>query len=109
MVHYGHDLSLRSGELMARGNQPDLFVGESQPGLFGAEATSAYRPDPDKVRARLHKILAEARAARTFPWDPVQVSLYRTIFPQMTLFLPEEEAAQLRFEFETEMARLETA
>jgi len=26
----------------------------------------------------------------------------------MTLFLPEDEAAQLRFEFETEMARLET-
>jgi len=25
----------------------------------------------------------------------------------MTLWLPEEEAAQLRFEFETELARLE--
>jgi hypothetical protein len=31
------------------------------------------------------------------------------IFPQMTLFLPEDESAQLRFEFEVEMARLETA
>jgi hypothetical protein len=38
-----------------------------------------------------------------------RVSLYRTIFPQLTLWLPEDEAAQLRFEFETEMARLETA
>jgi hypothetical protein len=27
----------------------------------------------------------------------------------MTLWLPEDEAAQLRFEFETELARLETA
>jgi hypothetical protein len=96
---------------MARTGQPDLFVTESQSDLFGAEATPAYRPNADKVRARLHKILAEARAARaaqTSPWEPARVSLYRTIFPQMTLFLPEDEAAQLRFEFETEMARLET-
>ena len=61
------------------------------------------------MRARLHKILAEARAAQTSPREPARVSLYRTIFPQMTLWLPEDEAAQLRFEFETEMARLETA
>ncbi len=94
---------------MARGSQPDLFVTESQSDLFGAEAPPAYHPNPDKVRARLHKILAEARAAQTSPWEPARVSLYRTIFPQMTLFLPEDEAAQLRFEFATEMARLEAA
>jgi hypothetical protein len=94
---------------MARAGQPDLFVSESQPNLFGAQAAPAYRPDPGKVRARLHKILAEARAAQTPPWEPARVSLYRTIFPQLTLWLPEDEGAQLRFEFETEMARLETA
>jgi hypothetical protein len=94
---------------MARSSQPDRFVTELQSDLFGAEATPAYHPNPDKVRARLHKILAEARAAQTSPWEPARVSLYRTIFPQMTLWLPEDEAAQLRFEFETEMARLETA
>lgn len=94
---------------MSRAGQPDLFGTDEQPDLFGAEAPPAYRPDPDKVRARLHRILAEARAARTFPWEPTQVSLYRTIFPRMTLWLPDEEAAQLRFEFETEMARLEVA
>ena len=32
-----------------------------------------------------------------------------SIFPQMTQFLPEEEAAQLRFAFDTELARLEAA
>jgi hypothetical protein len=94
---------------MARSSQPDRFVTELQSDLFGAEATPAYHPNPDKVRARLHKILAEARAAQTSPWEPARVSLYRTIFPQMTIWLPEDEAAQLRFEFETEMARLETA
>jgi hypothetical protein len=90
---------------MSRTRQADLFESEAPPDLFVAEAAPAYRPNPDKVRTRLHRILAEARAASTLPWEPSRVSLYRTIFPQMTLFLPEEEGAQLRFEFEAEMAR----
>jgi hypothetical protein len=94
---------------MARDNQSDMFTEDSQSDLFGAESVPAYRPDPEKVRARLHKILAEARAAQKFPWEPTRVSLYRTIFPQMTLWLPEDESAQLRFEFEVEIKRLEAA
>jgi hypothetical protein len=87
----------------------NLFTSDAQSDLFGAEAAPAYRPDPEKVRARLWKILGEARAAEKLPWEPTRVSLYRTIFPQMSLFLPEEEGAQLRFEFEAELARLEAA
>ncbi len=92
---------------MAHPRQPDMFEAESQPDLFGAEAAPAYRPNPDKVRARLQKILAEAKSAQAMPWEASRLSLYRTIFPQMTLFLPEEEGAQFRFAFETELARLE--
>ncbi len=33
--------------------------------------------------------------------------LYQTIFPQMTNWLPEEEGAQLRFEFEAEVGAAE--
>jgi hypothetical protein len=94
---------------MAHTGETDLFETETQPDLFGAEAAPAYQPDSNKVRARLHKILAEARAAKTFPWEPTRTSLYRTIFPQMTLWLPEDEGAQLRFEFETELERLKAA
>jgi hypothetical protein len=43
------------------------------------------------------------------PWDAKGILLYRTIFPQMTNWLPEEEGAQLRFEFEAELARLKAA
>jgi hypothetical protein len=68
-----------------------------------------YRPDPDTVRSELYKILAEARAAQKLPWAPQTVLLYRTIFPQMTNWLPDEEGAQLRFEFEEELTRLEAA
>jgi hypothetical protein len=39
----------------------------------------------------------------------IREAFYRTIFPQMTNWLPEEEGAQLRFEFEAELARLEEA
>lgn len=78
--------------------------------MFAPDAPPpAYRPDLDNVRARLHKILAEARAADKLPWDRDQLLVYRTIFPQMAGWLPEEEATQLRFEFETEMERLKAA
>ncbi len=95
---------------MARTNQPDLFGPEPEPDLFDPDwQPHAYRADPDDVRAELRQILAVARAAKVVPWDPARVRLYQTILQQMTLWLPDEEAAQLRFEFETEMARLEAA
>jgi hypothetical protein len=94
---------------MAPPRQPDLFGDDEPADLFGEQSTPEYRPDPDSVRARLHKIPAEARGAQKLPWDPARVSLYRTIFPQMTNWLPEDEGAQLRFEFEAEMARLKAA
>lgn len=89
--------------------QDDLFDSDPQADLFGAPETPVYKPDPDKVRARLQKIIAEAKAANVIPWDASRVSLYRTIVPQMSMLLPEEEGAQLRFEFENELARLEAA
>ncbi len=95
---------------MASSRQSDLFQDDSQSELFGENTpTPEYRDDPDSVRAELYKILAEARAAERLPWEPKTVVLYRTIFPQMTNWLPDEEGAQLRFEFETEIRRLEAA
>jgi hypothetical protein len=94
---------------MAR-NQFDLFQTEAEPELFDEDAAPVYyHGDPDRVRARLRKIISEARAAKTLPWDNSRARLYRKIVPQMALWLPEEEAAQLRFEFETEMERLKAA
>jgi hypothetical protein len=90
---------------VARSNQANLFA-EDQPDMFGQEPAPVYRPNTDKVRARLHKILAEARSCHTLTWEPSTVSLYQTIFPQMALFLPEEEGAQLRLAFEAELSRL---
>lgn len=94
---------------MSNRAQADFFGEEPQADLFGAEAAPAYRPSPERVRARLHRILTELRGTQSFPVGSGRPSLYRTIFPQLTLFLPDEEAAQLRLEFETEMARLQSA
>lgn len=94
---------------MARTGQADFFEKDAQPDLFGGEALPVYRPNPDKVRARLQKILAEARAAEAMPWEPTQLSLYQTIFPQMADYLPADEGAQLRFSFEEELKRLKAA
>jgi len=83
--------------------------------LFGNEAadedaeTPEYHADPEKVREELHRILAEMRAATSVPWEPAKERLYRTIFPQMTNWLPDDEGTQLRFEFDTEIARLKSA
>lgn len=90
--------------------QSDLFQ-DDQAELFDEASYSppVHHPDPERVRARLNGILAEARAASSLPWEPRRLRLYRTIFPQMTLALPDDEAAQLRFEFEEELVRLKAA
>ncbi|MGJ4913889.1 hypothetical protein ACQR1V_14700 [Bradyrhizobium oligotrophicum] len=90
--------------------QPDLFETEEQTDLFGEGfETPEYRPDPDSVRLDLQKMLAEVRAAQKLTWEPSKLLFYRTIFPQMTNWLSDEEGSQLRFEFETELKRLQAA
>jgi hypothetical protein len=81
--------------------QPDLFAGVAEP------SAPAWRPDPAKVRARLERILGEARGAATLPWERDRVGLYKIIVPDMTRWLPDDEAATWRAEFEAQMARLE--
>lgn len=94
---------------MASPRQGDLFGSEEADPSDEEFETPVYHANPEEVREELYRILAEARAAQTMPWDAKRTALYRTIFPQMANSLPEEESAQLRFEFDTEMARLEEA
>ncbi len=82
-------------------NQMDLFAAEP--------AAPAYRPDPEKVRCRLRRILAEARAVEAMPWEPTRLSLYRIIVPDMTRHLPDDEAAGWRAEFAAELERFGAA
>jgi hypothetical protein len=94
---------------MAPRRQLDLFQSDPQPELLEDRPERVYRADPDEVRSDLLRLLTQARAAKIMPWEPRKVRLYRTIFPQMSLWLPEDEAKQLCFDFEEELKRLEAA
>ncbi len=77
--------------------QSDLFGFQpAQSDLFADEPPrnkGVGVANPDAVRARLHKILAEARAARALPpWDRRTTRMYQIVFPQMANWLPEGEA-----------------
>ena len=53
-------------------------------------------------------IVNELRNASSVPWDATRLRYYRTVFPQVSLRLDEDEATQLRFAFE-EIKRLNAA
>ena len=91
---------------MSSVRQGDLFRNDDD---SGERETPTWYPDPDEVRTELQAILAQMRAAHVMPWDADRTALYCTIFPQMTGCLPEDEGAQMRFDFETELARLNAA
>jgi hypothetical protein len=95
---------------MTASRQGDLFSTDPRSDPVGDDAPPrTYGADPDAVRAELHRILAEARAARQLPWEPKRAAFYRTVFPQMANWLPDDEAAQLRFDFAAELERLAAA
>jgi hypothetical protein len=80
-------------------DQPDLFP----------SAPRVETVDPDEVRAELIEILAIARAALdAAPWDRRTQRYHRQVFPQMASWLPDDEAAQLCFEFTAELDRIES-
>jgi hypothetical protein len=103
------DSKFNPSETMASSRHGDLFGNEPADASDEDFETPEYHADPEKVREELHRILSEARKAQAMPWDAKRAALYRTIFPQMTNCLPEDEGAQLRFAFEEELARLEAA
>jgi hypothetical protein len=97
--------------------QPDLFAGMEPMGSDPQGLTPAtverplppYEPDLDDVRERLNRFLGEVRAAGKRPLDKERIVVYRAIIPHMIGWLPAEEGAQFRLEFETELAWLKAA
>ena len=88
----------------------DTSDGDEQGDLFGSTSAPVYRPDPELVRRRIDRILAQLRAEESVrDWVHGRASLLRIVFPQLTERLPEEEAARFDSEFEAEMARLDAS
>ena len=93
---------------------PDLFgFKPAQGDLFADEPArndGVGVANPEAVRARLLKLLAEARAAEFRPpWNERTTRTIQIVFPQMANWLPHDEAEQLRIEFAQEMRRLTDA
>jgi len=86
-----------------------VFLDGPQGDLFGPPPRVSYAPKPVKVRLQLVALLDEMRAADSMPWSDKDWRFYQKIFPQMTNWLSEDEAAQLRLAFETELQRLRAA
>jgi len=87
---------------MPRTAQADLFGDMAQP-------APSYLPNPAEVRAKVLIVLAKAKAAPQVPWFAKEQALYKVVFPQMTNWLPEDEARALRAEFAAELERLTAA
>ena len=68
-----------------------------------------YLPEPEKVRQRLNALLEKARSAEKMPWSERDARMWQIVFPNMANWLPDDEAAQLRFEFARELERLRAA
>jgi hypothetical protein len=92
---------------MSRSNQTDLFG--TQADLFGPPPPKSYAPSLATVRAEVNKVLEKARIAKEMPWTAKEVAFWKTVFPQMSNWLPAEEAEQLRSAFMEEICRLEAA
>lgn len=60
----------------------------------------------ETIRAKMHKLIAEARAAGATPWPLRQTRSHMVMFPYMAEWLPDEEGGQLLMEFMAEMKRL---
>jgi hypothetical protein len=68
----------------------------------------SYEPDQDEVREDALAILASARAVTADAlWDERTYRYNKVVFPQMTRWLPDDERAQLCFEFFRELERIE--
>ena len=86
---------------------------DAQGNLFGERRMSVPQksstPDPDTIRVRLHGLLGTLQAAETMPLSERDVRMWRAVVPNMTRWLPDDEAESIRTDFTREMDRLATA
>ncbi len=78
----------------------------AQLSMFADEAPKAIAPtaDLDRVRRKLAAFLTEAREAGAQGLPPERRRLMETVVPQMTRWLPDDEAELTRKAFEKTLA-----
>ena len=63
-------------------------------------------PKPEDVRPELTEVLDRLRGSDVMPLSPKDLRFWRTVFPQMSTWLPPEEREAMRAEFQAELRRL---
>ncbi len=87
---------------------PDEKEGQLGFDLGDKPTAGIYEPNLEEIREDLHAILGAAREVTAESlWNERTYRYNKIIFPQMTRWLPDDEAAQLCFEFAREIARIE--
>ena len=83
---------------------------DAQGSLFGegrmAPPARQSTPDIEAIRARLGRLLEMLRAAESMPLSDRDARMWRTVVPNMTRWLPDEESRAIRTAFAREMDRL---
>ena len=86
---------------------------DDQGSLFGegrmTPLARAPAPDPEAIRGRLNRLIGTLRSAAAMPLSDRDARMWRTVVPNMTKWLPEEEAEAIRTAFAREMERLGAA
>lgn len=86
---------------------------DDQGSLFGEDRMTpparASAPDPDAIRKRLNELLDKLRNADTMPLSERDIRMWQAIVPNMTRWLPDAEAGDIRLSFEAEIQRLRIA
>ena len=81
----------------------------SQLDMFGPRPARAPKlPTPEDVRPELTSVLNLLRTSDAMPLSPKDLRFWRTVFPQMSRWLPDDEREAICASFRAEVARLET-
>ncbi len=89
--------------------QNDLFGEHRGQGELFAKQKVPRRSEhvtPDEVRAKMLQMLDQLKASDEMPWPERTARINEVIFPQMSRWLPEDEAEQLCLEFRREYERV---
>ena len=65
------------------------------------------KPTPDEVREKLRRVLDTLREAESMPYSEMDAKMWIAIVPNMTKWLPDDEAEEIRAEFTRLMGRFE--
>lgn len=88
--------------------EPEFGIGQLGLDLGDSPKERPFEPDLAEIRRDLETMLESARAVTADGlWNHRTFQYNKVVFPQMSRWLPKDEAEQLCFEFFKELERIE--